>query len=378
MAKVKHIYIYGDIVNAQTDPEIAAQYGFVNLKTVVDQAGTGKEDIVLHIHSRGGEVDEGFAIYDFLVGSGRKVSCKIEGLCKSIATIIALAAADREMTENSTFMIHNPWGGAVGDASALKEYADEVKAIENRIANFYVEKTGAKLEDIQAWMKEEKTMSAAEAQTLGFVTSVLKTVTALAIGKRSVVTSNSFDMNKIVSEIKAMKEGIISALKGEKPKGSAVKNLDLKTSDGKTLVVETDADAPAVGNKCTIDGNPAPDGEYTLESGTKITVASGAITVITEAAQDNDDVVKLKAEITTLKAQNNQLAEDLTSAKNDVAEVLALAKTMKSGFKPQARANKFESQLATAEDKDSVTREDMEERRKAYKKNKSIHEMTRG
>jgi len=107
-----HIFIQG-IISPWQD-KYAEDYGEVNIKQVTQQIQNNKdaEKLIIHIHSPGGDVDEGFGIHDILVAHGKannvEIETSIEGLCASIATVIAMAGSTRMITENSEFMIHNP------------------------------------------------------------------------------------------------------------------------------------------------------------------------------------------------------------------------------------------------------------------------------
>ena len=142
--KILHIQAYGDIENAQNAG--ASDYGIVSLKSIADQLATmpDAEGIVVHIHSRGGNVDEGFAIHDLLVNSGKEITTIVEGMCASIATVLSLAGTRREMTANSSFYIHNPFTMTMGNAAELSKTAELVRAEENKLIDFYVKRPQAK------------------------------------------------------------------------------------------------------------------------------------------------------------------------------------------------------------------------------------------
>jgi ATP-dependent Clp endopeptidase proteolytic subunit ClpP len=157
MAKSASIFIHGDIIPWQDSS--SEDWGMVNLKSVTRQLRDAKDDgadtIDVHIHSNGGDVTEGFAIHDVLVNSGMKVNTIVDGSCYSIATVIFLAGSKRSMSKNSQLMIHNPFGFAGGTADDIEKYADQVRDAENKILDFYIEKTGADRDQLSAMMKEE-------------------------------------------------------------------------------------------------------------------------------------------------------------------------------------------------------------------------------
>ena len=168
--KVAHVYIYG-IIDSWQDNK-ADDYGIVNLKSIKNQLENqaGFEEIIVHIHSEGGDVTEGFAIHDFLKSQGKPITTIVEGMCASIATVPALAGDKRQMTANSTFFIHNPWGFVGGEKEEIQRYANELEEIENKLSDFYAKFSSLSKEDILNFMKVETSFTAEEAVTNGFMT----------------------------------------------------------------------------------------------------------------------------------------------------------------------------------------------------------------
>lgn len=328
--KQAHFYCFGFIENEQS--AFASEFGIISMSLFANfiQANQDADEFIIHIHSQGGDVDEGFGIYDLLTNSGKKITTIIEGNCQSIATIIALAGSSRKMTENSNFLIHNPWGMAVGEASEIHEYADEVKAAEIKILDFYIAKTGAKAEQIQPMMDAETKFTPEQAKELGFITEILKPISARSFKK--ITTKNSEEMKKtIVDTIKALfKDNNIEF----KPKAATTKGLDIVTDKG-TLHIETTETEPKVGDKATIEGAPASEGEYVVTADeSNITIdATGAISEIESAEEEQEepeDMKNLKTENETLKAEILALkkTQEEADAEGEVvkANVEALAK----------------------------------------------------
>src|SRR5690242_11950792 len=78
--------------------------------------------ILVRINSAGGIVTEGLAIYNLLKSNAAEVTCRVDGLAGSIASVIAMAGR-LEMPATSYLMIHNPWGWVEGEANDLKHQA---------------------------------------------------------------------------------------------------------------------------------------------------------------------------------------------------------------------------------------------------------------
>jgi ATP-dependent Clp endopeptidase proteolytic subunit ClpP len=127
--------------------------------------------ILLRIHSPGGEVFDGNAIATALSRRGN-VEVQIEGIAASMATLISLAGSPVKMAQNGFYMIHNPWGAAMGDAEELRKQAELLDRIRANMVNAYSAKSGQSPEQIGQWMDAETWFTADEAQAAGFVDEV--------------------------------------------------------------------------------------------------------------------------------------------------------------------------------------------------------------
>ncbi len=300
-----------------------------NLQTVSNQTKSAtKEDyIILHIHSPGGEVNEGFAIYDHLVGLGIPGETRIEGHCASIATVPAMAFQKRTITENSNFFVHNPWTMAEGDASALQDTVEQLRTIENRIASFYSKVTGKSLDEMLSLMADANEIQPEMAKELGFVTEVIKPVMAMAsIKSNNKPNPNQIQTDTIMEFLTKMKADMNKLFnKGIKNQVAAdeIKNsLKAVLSDGNEVEIITEAEMPAVGDAVVMvaSGEAAPNGDHTLEDGTVITVAEGIITAITEPVVDTESIIaensNLKTELESVKAELLETQNLFTEFKN--------------------------------------------------------------
>ena len=84
---------------------------FADIKDFINSIDESDDNIDIHIHCRGGSCMEGWAIYDALRTSGKKITAVIEGECSSMASVILLAAPKgaRFAQKNATLLIHNPF-----------------------------------------------------------------------------------------------------------------------------------------------------------------------------------------------------------------------------------------------------------------------------
>ena len=333
-----HIFIQG-IISPWQD-KFAEDYGEVNIKQVTQQIQNNKdaEKLIVHIHSPGGDVDEGFGIHDILVGSGKEIETRIEGLCASIATVIALAGTTRLITEHSDGLIHTPFGDpGPGDADDMQKYTNELKKVEEKILNFYVDKTGGDKEAISAMMKEETWLNAQQLLDLGFVTEIITTVKAVAT--LTIKNSNkNIAMNKQEFEksIDTRFEAIFNRLK-EFVKGSKAQALTVTTADSIVLdfgdQVET-VEEIETGMTATIEGGGVPDGDLTMTDGAVWVFESGTLTEMKPMEEDDD--------MEALKQENAELKEQLEAANAQAEQTKIAVKAIQKElveFKSQVTSN---------------------------------------
>ena len=130
------------------------------------------ERINLRINSEGGSVFDGHAIYNLLRNHDAHIIVDIDGLAASIASVIAMSGDEIRMAENGFMMIHDPWMVAAGTAAELREQAELMDKVQEKLVNTYAKRTGADEKDISGWMAEETWMTAEEALERGFIDSI--------------------------------------------------------------------------------------------------------------------------------------------------------------------------------------------------------------
>ncbi|WP_109391831.1 ClpP-like prohead protease/major capsid protein fusion protein [Proteus cibi] len=136
--------------------------------------------INLHIHSPGGEVFDGIAIYNQLKNHSAPITVYIDGLAASMASVIAMVGDTVIMPKNAMMMIHKPWGVSWGDANDMREYADLLDKLENVLIPAYVAKTGKTTEEITAMLEQETWLDGDECVEHGFADKVIEPVKAMA------------------------------------------------------------------------------------------------------------------------------------------------------------------------------------------------------
>ncbi|HEK0205820.1 TPA: Clp protease ClpP [Pseudomonas aeruginosa] len=136
--------------------------------------------ISLRIHSPGGDVFEGTAVYNLLKNHPARVEAHVDGLAASMASVIAMAADTIYMPENAMMMVHRPWGIQGGEADDMRRYADLLEKIEGTMVAAYMAKTGKSEEDIKSLLKAETWMDGREAVEAGFADQLTEPLAAAA------------------------------------------------------------------------------------------------------------------------------------------------------------------------------------------------------
>lgn len=156
-------------------------YG-VDAKTFMAELDSldGVEAINLSIHSPGGDVIEGWAMYNKLVEHPAHVTAKVEGFAGSMASVILMAADHIVVPENAFIMIHNPWAMVGGDAQDMIDMADSLLKIQKAIVTAYATRTGLDEDEVEEYMARETWMDGAEAAEKGFADEVTKAFKAAA------------------------------------------------------------------------------------------------------------------------------------------------------------------------------------------------------
>jgi ATP-dependent Clp protease, protease subunit len=361
--------IYSDIGEPSFDFFMGSSEAFSS-KDLVSFLDEHKEEkqIEVHINSCGGDVQEGWAIYDLLKGSGKKIKTIGEGKVYSIATVIFLAGDEREMMPNADGLIHLPHipeytlSGQY-QADDLKAIAEQLEQEEQKILNLYVSVTGQPEQVLRDYMDNETKMSSDDMIKLGFATKIAEPVKAVAYYNFKKQKMAEFDEKGFWNKFEE-KLTNFSRLFG-------VKNQqELTDTSGAKFTLEKESGDPAVGDKA------APDGVYTMPKGEVITVKGGLITEIAPAAPQNEEAKALKAEnealkkeLEGLKTQAKAATEAEASFKAKETEAKALVtelQNMKNEWKPDGRTgNPGKNSTENGNIKYDVVKENLKKLREA-------------
>ena len=134
------------------------------------------KDISLYINSPGGSVSAGLSIYDTMQFIKPDVSTLCMGMAASMGSFLLMAGAKgkRNALPNSRIMMHQPSGGAQGQATDIEIQAREILKTREQLNRIYAERTGQPLERITADMERDRWMSPTEAVDYGLIDKVIE------------------------------------------------------------------------------------------------------------------------------------------------------------------------------------------------------------
>ena len=157
------------------DPEIMiydqiGAYGVsaVDFATALKALGDVKA-VTMRVNSPGGDSFEGIAIHNILAAHPATITCHVDGIAASAASLICMAA-DKIVAPKNTFMVvHNPYALTVGPAAAHRAMAEDLERVTDAYAQCYAARSKQPLDAVKALMSEDRLMGAEEAASLGYI-----------------------------------------------------------------------------------------------------------------------------------------------------------------------------------------------------------------
>ena len=358
---VGKIYINGLIGSIYDDKGNVSEKG-TELIDVIQQVKSYPfaDSYEVHINSKGGVVDTGFDIYDYLVGLQKPITTIASGTCASIATIIFMAGNIRKLSNGVEFMIHSPLGKPNNfmNSKQLESFTDELKKIEKRILDFYSKTTSLTSNELQPLLSNETWLDNSQAFDFGFTTD--KEVYTDNFQAVAYLNSNINKQSNMNTEFTAEQqtwlekkfEFIAGLFKGQ------VVNLALQDANGVEVVFPDlgDSDTPKLEDMATVDGKPA-EGTFIFPQMANLTITfmCGKVAEIStpeEEGADNEMMDKLKAENEALKAQLTAMENEKTQAVNTIEEKLKTVEAEFVNFKSEVSSKfQFVAQKNSKEEK---------------------------
>ena len=324
--------IYNDIQSEQ-EKAVTRMWGmepgisFRDINEFCDTIPAEDKTIDVHIHCNGGDVLEGWAIYDRLRATGKEITTIVDGTAASMATVILMAAPKerRKAYANAQILVHNPWldpawvgNNGMATADDLEKAAVQLKEQQDRILDLYVERCGCDRDEMAALMAEDKFISVERAMELGMVGEVIAPISAKRVNNMSI------------------KEKILNAINSVfgTEEQAPMMAMELATASGDTLRIEREEGAPAVGDVAE------PDGEWLMPDNTTIVVENGVITEIRQAEEQVDEAgdeqrgdeaaEEEERHDDNLEQENGRLKERIAELEAEVAELTELLEQARS------------------------------------------------
>lgn len=336
--------IYSDI-QSDTQKQVAQMWGmaggvsFTDVASFCDALPQDDNSIDVLIHCDGGDVMEGWGIYDRLRATGKEITTTVEGSAASMATVIMMAAPKerRKAYANAQILVHNPWVDPVfiGDSATaddLNKAADALQVQQDRILDLYVERCGCDREEMKALMDKNAWIGTDEALRLGLIGEVIQPISAKSNHKE---IKNMSVLDKVIAAVK----GVFQA---EETEELPIMAMELNTAGGETIRIEREEGAPAVGDKAE------PDGEWLMPDNTTIVVENGAITEIRQPEEEVEVVEEGEGQEgereegesesereRNLAEENGRLKERIAELEAQVAELTELLERANANAKTQ-------------------------------------------
>jgi ATP-dependent Clp protease protease subunit len=177
LLKERIIFLTGPVFD-QVSSLVCAQLLFL-------ESENPNKDIAFYINSPGGVVSAGLAMYDTMQYIRSPVSTVCIGMAASMGSLLLTAGekGKRFALPNSRIMIHQPSGGAQGQATDIEIQAREILLLRRRLNEIYVKHTGQPIEIIEQRVERDTYMSAEDAREFGLIDQVVERRPATGEGK---------------------------------------------------------------------------------------------------------------------------------------------------------------------------------------------------
>lgn len=132
------------------------------------------EPITVYINSEGGEVVSGMAIYDTFKIVKSPIHTVCTGLCASMGAVLLSGGDKRYSLPNSEIMVHQPSGGAFGQATDIKIQAELIMKTKRQLTKLLADNCGVTYEEMEVLCERDTWMDAEEAKELGIIDGIVK------------------------------------------------------------------------------------------------------------------------------------------------------------------------------------------------------------
>jgi ATP-dependent protease ClpP protease subunit len=279
----------------------------------------GTEPIAVKIHSEGGSVFEGFAIHDAFAAYQGPKSLSIESSAFTIASFIACAFDDVEISSNGYMMLHNPYATIEGDDEDFARQSAMLGKLKSSMVSAYASRSGKSEDEIKAILKNETYLNAQQAVEMGL---------AKRIAGQPVI-------GRAFAKVKTMPHGVVAALFGA---GSDGENRE---TEGKPM-----STAPVAATLQEIKAAvPKAKADFIVKCLERsLPLASVATAAAEEMMSENEELKKQVSAMTEELAKYKAMESESDDEENDDPSAMEdeeekpEAKAKSRGVKPVAKA----------------------------------------
>jgi ATP-dependent Clp protease protease subunit len=211
-----NIYIYGDITSW---PYLESDVSSYNLAKQID--GLDVDVINVYLNSYGGEVPEGWAIYNSLKRHKARIKTHDDGFAASIVSVIFMAGVERIMSDLSLLFVHNAWTYVAGNASELRKTADDLETMSQMSKKAYMEHVNITEEELDNLLAAESYITPQDALTMGFATAIVSD----NISKKPSQSVKKKVMNHLIKMVETPKETLDRQEPKQEPDMNSMKNF---------------------------------------------------------------------------------------------------------------------------------------------------------
>ncbi len=175
-AKEAEVWLYDEIGEDWWGEGISAR-GFIE---DLQSLPAAVEKVIVRINSPGGDVFEGFAIYQALLRDRRQIVTAVDGLAASAASVVMMAGDEINAAKTSMVMIHDPWTIAIGNSADFRAVSELLDQITGQIVTAYGRRDKVDQAAIREAMRAETWYTADQAAEVGLVDTVTEATVAVA------------------------------------------------------------------------------------------------------------------------------------------------------------------------------------------------------
>jgi len=329
------IYLFGEVGSE------------ITLQNVIDKVKQQDltDGLTVNIHSPGGGVIEGLAIYNYLKSLDTQITTVSNGLIASIASIIFLAGDTRIINKTDSFLIHLPFSFSGGNAKDLEKDAKELRKIENQLSNIYAKETKLTASEALDLMNKDEFLDSEFLKEKGFVNEI---VNLKAVAKLILNNDNKMSENVTKTEVEGLLNKLENSIKSFFKKNKEVINKIVQDANGQDIEFPdvAEQDDPKVGDKALINGAPA-EGDVIMPDGRTFVFSQGVLTEIKDAQQQPQqqppaNQAELDAANLEIENLKKELAENETIVKDVQNQLKDFKNQITSAFEYKDKTKKPE------------------------------------